>query len=191
MFLPPDIKQVFFNTLNEEMSIPAFEQWLYAEKGLEQILGPDDYLDLIAHPYKSANAKYGLYQLLEQYISKGEQETMLLDQQLTKALNRDKSLPELLTTFYDKYCKGYYFLQELGINYGLRINVPEGNSNKETWSDLMKEEQNTLIESFYPELEIALIKVISWLDSGKIILTGIRDENDRFDFIDNREATEK
>lgn len=191
MSLPPDIKQVFFNTLNGEMSIPAFEQWLYAEKGLEQLLSPDDYLDLIAHPYKSANAKYGLFQLLEQHISKGEQETMLLDQQLTKALNRDKVLPELLATFYDKYCKGYYFLQELGINYGLRINVPEVNSNGETWSELMKEEQNALLESFYPELETELIKVITWLDSGKIILTGIRDEDDRFEYIDHREATEK
>ncbi|MBL7704219.1 MAG: hypothetical protein JNM21_01615 [Taibaiella sp.] len=190
MPLPSDIKQVFINTLNEDMSVPEFEQWLYAEKRLESLLDKYDYLDLIAYPYKS-DTQNGLFKLLEKHIDKGEQEMMRMDQLLTKALDRDKSLPGILSSFYNMYCKGYYFLEELGLNYGLRINVPEVNSNYDTWQSLTTDEQNTLLASFYPELETELIKVISWLDNGKIILTGIRNEYDRLDFIDNREITEK
>lgn len=188
--LPPYIKQVFSNTLNGTMTVPEFEQWLYAEKQLEQLMDEYDYLDLIAYPYKTG-AQNGLFQLLEKHIGKGEQEIMRMQHLLDKALNRDRSLPEILDSFYDMYCKGYYFLEELGMNYGLRIGFPQVNSDYDTWETLNTAEQNALLESFYPELETELIKVISWLDNGKIILTGIRDEYERLDFIDNRDAAEQ
>ncbi len=192
MQLPAYIKQIFFNTLNGDMSVPEFEQWLYAEKDLEQLMDEYDYLDLIAYPYKSG-APNGLFQLLEKHIGKGVLETMRMDQLLGKALDRDQSLPEILVRFYDLYCKGYYFLEVLGMNYGLGIDIdfPLVNSKRSSWEDLDVTEQNTLLDSFYPELETELIRVISWLDNGEIILTGIRDENNRLDFIDNRDASDQ
>jgi len=191
MTLPADIEQIFFDTLSGDKTVLEFEQWLYADKRLETIINSDDYLDLISYGYKADNAKYGLFRLLEKHIDKGELETRRVRKLLTNALHRSKELPEILMTFYDLYCKGYNFFDNLGLGYGLRVEVPGINNYEETWNDLNEEEQNTLLNSFYPDLETEINKVISWLDTGKVILTGIKDEYNHFEYIDNRTESEK
>ena len=191
MTLPADIQEIFFDTLSGDKTVLEFEQWLYADKRLEVVLQPDDYLELISFGYKSDTAKKWLPRLLEKHIDKGELETRRIRKLLTKALNRNKELPEILMTFYDLYCKGYNFLDNLGLGYGLRVEVPGINNYVETWSDLNEAEQNALLNSFYPDLESEINKVISWLDTGKVILTGIKDEYNHFEYIDNRTELEK
>ena len=191
MTLPADIKQIFFDTLSGDKTVLEFEQWLYADKRLETILNSDDYLDLISYGYKADNAKYGLFRLLEKHIDKGELETKRIYKLLTRALNKDKELPEILMTFYDLYCKGYNFFDNLGLGYGLRVEVPGINNYEETWDDLNEAEQDTLLKSFYHDLEAEIKKVISWLDTGKVVLTGIKDEYNHFEYDDNRTELEK
>ncbi|MEA5403217.1 hypothetical protein VB776_09850 [Arcicella sp. DC2W] len=191
MTLPADIEQIFFDTLSGDKTALEFEQWLYADKRLETILNSDDYLDLISYGYKTDNAKYGLFRLLEKHIDKRQLETRRIRKLLTKSLNRNKELPEILMTFYDLYCKGYNFFDSLGLGYGLRVEVPGINNYEETWDDLNEVEQATLLNSFYPDLETEINKVISWLDTGKVILTGIKDEYNHFEYIDKRTELEK
>lgn len=191
MTLPSDIKQTFFDTLNGNKTVLEFEKWLYADKRLELILNSDDYLDLISYGYKADNAKYGLFRLLEKHIDKGELETKRIYTLLTQALNKDKELPQILMTFYDLYCKGYNFFDNLGLGYGLRVEVPGINNYQETWDDLTETEQTNLINSFYPNLDTEIKKVISWLDTGKVVLTGIKDEYNHFEYIDYRTELEK
>lgn len=192
MTLPADIEQVFFDTLSGDKTVLEFEQWLYADKRLEAILNSDDYLDLISYGYKADNAKYGLFRLLEKQIDKGKLETKRIRKLLSKALNRDKELPETLITFYDLYCKGYNFFDNLGLGYGLAIEVPRvNNTAADSWDELNEKQQKELIDSFYPELDIEIKKVISWIDEGKVTLTGIKDEYNHFDYIDNRTKLEK
>lgn len=192
MTLPADIEQIFFDTLSGDKTVLEFEQWLYADKKLETILNSDDYLDLISYGYKADNAKYGLFRLLEKHIDKGELETRRIRKLLTKALNRNKELPEILMTFYDLYCKGYNFFDNLGLGYGLALEVPRvNNTSADTWDELNENQQRELLDSFYPDLETEINKVISWLDTGKVILTGIKDEYNHFEYIDNRTELEK
>lgn len=189
MILPTDIQEIFFNTLNGEKSVLEFEQWLYVNKQLESILNADDYLDLISYGYKGENVKYDLYRLLEKHIDKGELEKRRIRNLLIKTLTRDKELPELLMTFYDLYCRGYNFLDNLGLGYGLAVEVPY--SQADSWYELTEEQQKNLLNSFYPDIENEIQKVISWLDNEKVILTGIKDEYNHFEYIDNRTEAEK
>jgi hypothetical protein len=106
-------------------------------------------------------------------------------------LNKDKELPNILITFYNLYCKGYIFLDNLGLGYGLRVKVPGINNYYETWADLTEKEQLNLMNSFYPCLDTEIKKVIAWIDTGKVVLTGIKDEYNRFEYIDNRIESEK
>ena len=189
MNLPTDIKKTFFETLHGDISVLEFEQWLYADRQLECILTLEDYLDLISYGYKGDRVKYGLYKLLEKHIDKGEYEKWKLIRLLHKALRRDKDLPQILMTFYDLYCKGYDFLDNLGLGYGLAVKVPY--SQADSWNELTAVQQLNLINSFYPGIENEIKKVIKWLDSGKVILTGIQDEYNYFGYIDNRKEEEK
>jgi hypothetical protein len=190
MTLPADIKQLFFETLNGDKSVLEFESWLYTDKQLESILNSDDYLYLISLGYKNSTAKYDLNILLEKLVDKGDYEMWRIRKLLTKALQRDKELPQLLMTFYDLYCKGYSFLDNLGLGYGLAVEVPY--SQADYWDDLTIEQQQKLLASFYPQLDLEIKKVMNWLDTGVIKLTGNRDRNNYyFDYIDIRNDQEK
>ena len=189
MTLPPDIQEIFFDALSGDKSLLEFEEWLYKDKRLEAILSQEDYLELISYGYKSDTAKKWLFPLFEKHIDKGEFEKRRIRNLLTKALNRDKDLPHILMTFYDMYCKGYYFMDNLGLGYGLAVAVPYSQAN--SWSELTIEQKNKLLDSFYPAIETEISKVISWLDNGKVVLTGIKDENDHFEYLDNRTGEEK
>jgi hypothetical protein len=192
MTLPADIQNIFFDTLSGDKTVLEFEQWLYADKRLELIINPDDYLDLISFGYKDGNVKYDLFKLLEKHIDKGELETRRIYRLLIKALNRDKELPEILMIFYYLYCNGYNFFDNLGLGYGLAVEVPQvENTSADTWDELSQEQQRNLLDSFYPNLETEIYKVIYWLDNSKVVLTGNKDEYDHYEYIDNRSEIEK
>jgi len=189
MKLPGDIKEIFFETLYGDKTVLEFEQWLYADKRLETILTQEDYLDLISYDYKGDSVKYGLYKLLEKHIDNGEYEKWKLIRLLHKALQRNNDLPQILMSFYDLYYKGYNFLDNLGLGYGLSVEVPYPQAD--SWDELTSEQQQTLVDSFYPGTEQEIKKVIGWLESQKIILTGIQDEYNHYVYIDNRTEQEK
>lgn len=190
--LPTEIQEVFFDTLNEEKTILEFEQWLYADTQLENVLNEEDYLELISFGYKEENAKYYLSKMLEKHIDKGEFETRRIYKLLLRALERDKELPQILMIFYDLYCKGYQFFDNLGLGYGLSVEIPSvKNSLAENWDELNNNEQNNLLNSFYPKLETEIKKVISWLDAKKLILKGVKDDHNQYDYIDNRTEFER
>ena len=97
---------------------------------------------------------------------------------------RDNDLPFILMTFYDLYYKGYGFLDNLGLGYGLSVEVPS--LYADSWDGLTSEQQQRLINSFYPGLEYEIKKAIDWLESGKVVLTGEKDVYDHFVYIDHR-----
>src|SRR5580658_1558831 len=134
MTLPEDIKEIFFETLCGDKSVLAFEEWLYSNKSLEDILTAEDYLALISYGYKGNGVKYGLYKIVEKLIDKGEYEQWKRLRLLHKALQRDSELPQTLMSFYDLYCKGYNFLQNLGLGYGLAVEAPH--SGADNWNEL-------------------------------------------------------
>lgn len=189
MPLPPDIQQLFFETINGDKSPLEFESWLYADTRLEKILRPEDYLELISFGYKSPTAKYELPGLLERLVDKETYETWRLRSLLTKALQRDEQLPNILMTFYDLYYNGYSFLDKLALSYGLEMEVPYYSP---TPGMSAEQQQQQILASFYPQLEAELKKVLHWLDTGKIILTGNKNNYDRYDdYTDNRTKEEK
>jgi hypothetical protein len=189
MKLPVDIQEIFFETLNGDKSISEFEEWLYNDKSLETIINSDDYLDLISYNYKTDTSKKWLYTLFEKYIDKGEFEKRKIRNILAKGLIRNKEQSRIIIEFYDLYCKGYIFLDKLGLGYGLAAKIPF--SQADSWDELTSTQQNDLLNSFYPGIEIEILRVISWIDSGEIVLTGIQNELGHNEYIDNRSEVEK
>src|SRR5690554_601636 len=190
--LPQDIKERFYKTIKGDISLDDFEQWLYADKEIEKHLKPDDYLDLISLSFKKSGAKYELWNLLKKHIDFGEFETYKMLGLLNEAKQKTDRLPYILMEFYDLYCKGYNFFQDLGLGIGLAVEIPRvNNTTADTWDELTREQQKELLDSFSPELEECIEQVIYWLETKKIILTGEQDEIGHYEYKDLRTEEEK
>lgn len=190
--LPQDIKERFYKTIKGDITLDAFEQWLYADKELEKHLKSDDYLDLMSLSFKKSGAKYELWSLLKKHIDLGEFEAYKMLGLLYEAKQKTERLPYILMEFYDLYCKGYNFFQDLGLGIGLAVEVPRvNNTTADTWDELTSEQQKELLDSFSPELEECIEQVIIWLETKKIILTGEQDEIGHYDYEDYRTEEER
>jgi hypothetical protein len=190
--IPQDIKERFYKTIKGDISLDNFEQWLYADKELEKYLNSTDYLDLISLSFQQSGAKYELWNLLKKHIDLGEFETYKMLELLNEAKQKTERLPHILMKFYDLYCKGYNFFQDLGLGIGLAIEVPKvNNMNADTWDELTSEQQKEHLDGFSPQLEECIEEVIYWLETKKIILTGEQDEIGHYEYEDYRTVEEK
>jgi hypothetical protein len=182
------VKQKFFKFLNDEESIADFEKWSYETNILEEILGKEEYLDLVSVDFSRSNAKSEIVKIINKYIDTGEYELWKLKNVLTNFINRNKDPQNLLFEFYELYCNGYSFLDNLGLGYGLTaIGITELD---EHGKKLSSEEQNKSIDDLIPGATIEAQKILTWLETGKIEIIK-KDEDDRGSFIDRRTEAEK
>jgi len=185
--LPQRIKEKFYRTINGDIPIEDFEQWLYIDTELEKLLHPDDYLELISLHFKKSGAKHELMRVLKNQVDLGDYETYKLVELLKKAKEKTDQLPYILMDFYDLYCHGYYFLDELGLNYGLRVKVPQfGKTVADRWEELTVKQKQELLDSFSTGLNQEIDRVLGWLAQGEIILTGEKDEANYYTYKDLR-----
>ena len=185
-------KQKIFDLIGGKTTIEEFEQWVYNTEELKEEIGDDDHLELISFNYKKNGAKYELLDFLKEKIDLAEYETHKIRGMLSDALDKNEHLPHILSEFYDLYCRGYKFLSDLGVGFGLSIECPPGYYDS-TWEQLPKEIQDKILSEFYPLLDECLREAIDWIDSGKVVLTGeserVKDYNSNY--IDNRTSEEK
>ncbi len=189
--LPQDIKAQFFKMMEDKISILDFEQWVYDTKELESVLSSDDYFELISLNYKKSGAKYELLKVIERNVDLGEFETVKLLKLLKEAQLKNEKLPDILEQLYDLYCDGFYFLDDLGLGFGLHIAAPDiGNYDKD-WNELTQLEKNTILNKISPKLDECLKRAINWIEARQIVITGDIDELGRFTFQDFRRNKEK
>ena len=187
-----NIKEQFFKVLKGGITIADFEQWLYADKKIETCLSSEEYIDLVSLNFKGDNAKYELWELLKKHIDLGEFETYKMLELLRNAQQKDERLPYILMELYELYCKGYGFLQDVGLGFGLKVTVPGVNHPSiDSWEELSIEQQKELLSGFSPELEECIEQVIHWLEAKKVILTGEQDEIGHYSYNDFRTEEEK
>lgn len=184
-------KQKCFDLISGDCPMTEFEQWVYHSKELEQELSEADHLALISFNFQRKGAKYELVRLIKQFIDLGEYETQRIRKKLIGALNKEENLPELLLEFYNLHYRGYGFLEDLSMKFGLTINVPPIGNHDRAWEQLSAAEQDDIIEGFYPELDIHLKEVIDWIDTGQIVLTGETEDDYFLDYIDHRKPKER
>lgn len=184
------IKTTFFKFLDGQIDVTDFEQWIYQTSILEEVLESDDYLELISLDFTRRNEKhyldcrYQINKIIEKYIALGEYETWKLTKLLNTFLNRKGDLIELLGQFYDLYCHGYGFLDNLGLHYGLEF----CDYDLETLSEAEIAER---LHRLLPEIDKEIEKVLSWLERGKIKIIDDPDFLYGIDYIDDRSELEK
>lgn len=191
--LPDHLKIKFFKFLYGEESVNTFEQWVYETDDLENQLTNDDYLNLISLDFSEQNSQYEAGKILEQYIEAGDYETWKLRRLLTTVLEQAQNLPEVLSQFYTLYCKGYDFLDGIGLGCGLSIRVPLNSLDysADCWEDLSHEEKHQLLHSLLPKATAEAQTILSWLDERKIVITNEQDDLGAYIYIDRRSDSDK
>jgi hypothetical protein len=92
---------------------------------------------------------------------------------------------------YDLYCKGYYFLEDLGLGIGLFIEVPN-KYGVEYFYELAESQKRELVDSVYPPAKQLAIELKQWILNKEIKLSGEKDEAlNRGQYTDNRIEKDK
>lgn len=180
-----------YKLIERKIEIKNFEHWVYSEKELENILTPDDYLDLISLGYNLPSSLYKAEKILKKYIDIGKYHELNLRRVLQKVIDRPKDAYKFIEQCYDMYCDGYNFLDNIGLGYGLHVAVPPSNLGADTWQELKSQEQLKLINSFYPAVAEDAQRILLWLDTGKIILMDHNGEYQGIEYEDHRTSQEK
>jgi hypothetical protein len=176
----------FLQLLHREISLDAFEQWVYATPELEKALTRDSYLTLLCLDYRSPHAMHIIEQVLRLHVSAGRIETRTLHRYLTAVLQRGENLAQALEWFYDRYCHGYGFLYELGMEYGLSFVRLSHEGRSRSRNDVLQERLRQFLDRNYPDSVQEAEKVQRWLREGMIVITDDRDEMDACKWIDRR-----
>ena len=185
------LELAIYKLKNSEVGLEEFEKWVYEEKSLEDLLPPDEYLELISLGYKTASDLYKAEKILFKIVNVEKYYEWNLRRILEKVINRTNESAKYIQLCYQFYCDGYDFLDNLGLGYGLSITVPSSNYKADEWDGLTSSEQKKLIDSMYPAVADEALKVISWLDTGKIVITGHDGSYQGIKYDDNRSDDDK
>lgn len=183
--LSQNIIDKFYGFLIGEISILDFEKWVYDSSDLENELDEISYYDFISFGFKKSGAIYELEQLIKKQIDISKYETWRLKRLLFNVLGRKNNYYDSILQFYDLYCKGYYFLDNLGLGYGLALDCPYSEYGVDSYEELSEEQRDKIVNSFYPKIEFEIKKVLNWLDSDIIVI------NSEFDSYGNLKITDK
>lgn len=178
--------------LHEDLfSIQEFEQWIYEHTSqLEKEIGETYALQLISFNYQHKYAKQEFFITFEEHIDLGKFATWRLKAQLQSIIDKDEYYADNLVHFYNLRCKGYQFLEELGIRYGLNL-IAGFNDPIKDWRTIPESTKAALLNDSYEKIIMEAKRVQQWLDSGKIILTGKKeDAQEKLIYIDQRTKTE-
>lgn len=151
---------------NNEISVKEFSSRLYQ-------LNQDNELfnELILINFNSKYSRQEAIKIITSFIGKSEIEKYKTVQLLESIKSRDeKSLPNLLKT-YDLRCRGYWFLEELGIYLALKI-ISSRNEKISSIADLDEETKKELNNKILPKAVKEASRIMDLLETGKIILTG-------------------
>lgn len=180
-----ELTEQFHKFLLGELAVEDLEDWVYNSKALEEDLAADDHLALLSLDYRRSDALYEVRKIVVGYVDLAAFETEKLRRILGAIENRTHEAFAAVRATYDLYCKGYYFLDNLGLGYGLSF------IDFDDTEHLTATRMDELLSGAYPLLVAEAQRVLRWLDDGTIRPTGEEDETGQMGFVDNRSAEEK
>lgn len=186
-----EIESKYFNLIENKISVKEFENWVYHSKWLEEELEEEEYIDLISFNYGAPGSKYEIGKILKDRFDEGKFEAVKMIELLNSIIERDGKEGESLTRMYDLYCRGYYFLEDLGLGIGLLIEVPH-KYGVEYYHELNEIQKKAIVDIVYPSAKELAIELKNWVLNGDLKLTGEREpELNRWQYIDNRTKEDK
>nr|WP_235594839.1 hypothetical protein [Leptospira interrogans] len=101
-----------------------FEIFLYESKEIENTFKYDEYIELLSLNFSKRSNRHEAFKIIEKNIDMSEYEVWRLNKIFNSIVHREENYPQLIASLYDLYCKGYYFLNILGLDFGLHLTYP-------------------------------------------------------------------
>ncbi|QOI53296.1 hypothetical protein [Leptospira interrogans] len=184
-------KEIIFTFLFGNLSLQEFEIFLYESKEIENTFKYDEYIELLSLNFSKRSNRHEAFKIIEKNIDMSEYEVWRLNKIFNSIVHREENYPQLIASLYDLYCKGYYFLNILGLDFGLHLTYPREYNYDKNISELIKSEQIKLANALYPEIIYHVHLIQRFLNDKKIIVTGKLNDFNNYEYIDNRNEGEK
>ncbi|WBW99488.1 hypothetical protein [Oceanirhabdus sp. W0125-5] len=136
---------------------------------MDKLISHDDYIELISIDYHNKFSIVEVENIIEKYIDYSKYYKNKILEMINIIIKQHENTGELLRELYDMYCHGCDFLFDLGLEYGLRCEVPP---KANSWDDLSSEQKRELVNSFYPRINDFAIEVRQWLENGTVKVLG-------------------
>ncbi|MEI1279635.1 hypothetical protein V6Z05_15000 [Leptospira venezuelensis] len=180
-----ELNEQIYDLLYVSIAIHEFEDWVFKSEGLERLLSQDDYLDLMSLDYRKKSVKYEIQSILTRYIDQGSFEKLKITKLLEEAIKGSERLPMILIMFYDYYCAGYNFLEDLGLGYGALCDDSYFPELKYLKNDGKSREK------VFPGIDRVLTRTLNWILFEKIVFTGFDEDKGKWTYIDCRSDIER
>lgn len=171
----------FYKYLNRELSVSQFEEFVYAQRTLEQEVEKGIYLELIGFNFKDKNARDQLEDFIfDNIITEAEFETWRLKKLLYQFIETEIDIDKKLDNFYSMYCStydrqgelvnGYRFLGHLGLNYFHWIDEGYLKTNYGSkWQEELEKAPDNF-EFYHSQLKPIAKKILNAIESKEIEL---------------------
>jgi hypothetical protein len=184
------ITEQFYKVFYHNEDISELENWIYSTDEIEKKIGSDFYLEIISIDFNKRDSKHEVGEKLRPYVDFQRLEKKNIVDILEGCLTFGERQGVLLGKLYDLYCSGYYFLFDLAFGFGLPC-LNASNYSCQTWDELKHDEKMELLSRFQGKLEPIIKSYLEWIEDGKIIFLGVRDNIGNWKYEDNRSMNEK
>ncbi|MEM8831753.1 MAG: hypothetical protein AAGE96_20690 [Cyanobacteria bacterium P01_G01_bin.19] len=96
-----DFQLAVYKLIAQEYELSRFEQWVYSSKELEEILDPEEYLELISLNYKTLSSLYKAEKILTRQIDIGKYYEWFVRRVLQKVIDRPSDANKYIEQCYD------------------------------------------------------------------------------------------
>lgn len=164
-----EIESQFFRFLAGELPIKEFEQWIYSTPQIEDYLGESAYLEFISFHFQQPAANLELTKLVFKYVSPGKFYNWQVKRLLESLLNGTLDSVDIFEKLYDMYIKGYYFLQNIGIQYVLGIDDIPRLAEQHLWDESEFFRHRKILDNYLTtSMRDEIVLLLGALESGEI-----------------------
>ncbi len=183
-----EIEAKYFDLIDKNISLKEFENWVYKSDFLEKELGYELYIKLISLNYENNICNHDIEEMLKEKVDYGKYQINKIIKLLDSVIEKNGLESNSFKVFYELYCDGYYFFEDLGLGIGLFLNIFANRLGAESFDELDELKKENVVNSSYPKAKELAIELKDWFIQEKIILRHNKNVDEKkFDFIDLRD----
>ena len=160
--------------LNGEMPILDFEQWVYQHADeIEASISASFFLELLEFNYRKGGARWELNDFLKKHIDLLKFERWQITHLLSDLISERRDPIDIIEQCYDFYCREYWFLQHIGMQFVMGIDDLPRLSEKHQWNEAAFNKKRAVLNNYLKIVKPLAQKILNAFETGEIVITGL------------------